>query len=104
VDGYDKATPNRGDGKQLALAFAVAWVIAGTNWGIHLAVAPAIHAYQVCAKRQGADNSQCRSQLSHDWADYSGYRVPYGVCLGLMPVSIIWLIGFALGRRRRQTK
>jgi hypothetical protein len=68
---------------------------------MHLAVAPATSAYQSCMQTQGADQSECRAILYGDWETYSGNRLPYAAVLGLAPIPLAWLIGWALVRNRR---
>jgi hypothetical protein len=55
-----------------AIIASVAWAIAGSNAGMHLAVAPATLAYRNCVQNQGTDAGECRLNLHRDWAKYSG--------------------------------
>lgn len=60
---------------EIASIASVAWAIAGSNAGMHLAVALAISAYRACLEGHAADDSECQVILHRDWATHSGKRL-----------------------------
>lgn len=87
---------------EIAVITSVAWAIAGSNAGVHLAVAPAISAYSACLENPGADRGECRAAFRRDWAMYSGDRLSYAVLVGLAPLPIGWLAGWLYIRESRR--
>jgi hypothetical protein len=87
-----------------AIIASVAWAIAGSNAGMHLAVAPATLAYRNCVQNQGTDAGECRLNLHRDWAKNSGDRLNYAALVGLAPLPIGWLIGWWVFARKRPNR
>jgi hypothetical protein len=84
-----------------ALIASVIWAIAGSNAGMHLAVAPATSAYRTCLKSPGADRGECRVILHREWATYSGDRLSYAALIGLAPIPFGWLAAWFFFRPTR---
>ena len=59
---------------EIAAIASIAWAIAGSNAGMHFAVAPATSAYRACLESPAGDSGQCRATFHRDWAIYSGDR------------------------------
>ena len=83
---------------------SVVWAIAGSNAGMHLAVAPATSAYRACLKTPGADSSECGVTLHREWATYSGDRLSYAALIGLAPIPFGWLAGWMFVRQTRSRR
>jgi hypothetical protein len=82
---------------------SVAGAIAGSNAGMHLAVAPATSAYQTCVEAAQADIHYCQAKLHRDWPKYSGERIKYAVLAGLAPLPIIWIACYGFRTQRSRT-
>ncbi len=74
------------------VAASIIWALVGGNAGVHLAVAPAISAYQACVQGQGAHGRECQINLHRDWAEQSGRRLSYAIMIGLVPIPVAWVI------------
>jgi len=86
---------------EIASIASVVWAIAGSNAGMHLAVAPATSAYRACLENHRANSSECGVILHRDWAMYSGDRLSYAALIGLAPIPVGWLAGWIFVRRSR---
>jgi hypothetical protein len=82
----------------MVTAASLAWAIAAGYWGVHLAVEPAISAYETCLRR--SEPAICDHTLHQDWSDYSGSRVYFGTFLALAPLPFFWLIAYGVRRRK----
>ena len=91
---------NHALGKIASIA-SVVLAIAGSNAGMHLAVAPATTTYRVCLDTQGADSRECQVILRRDWATHSGDRLSDAALIGLAPIPVGWLAAWLFVRRSR---
>jgi hypothetical protein len=87
---------------EIAAIASIAWAIAGSNAGMHFAVAPATSAYRACLESPAGDSGQCRATFHRDWAIYSGDRLSYAVLVGLVPIPFGWLAGWLYVRQSRR--
>ena len=86
------------------VAASVIWAAVAGNAGLHLAVAPAVSAYQTCMESPIADAAGVPGQSSSGLGEYSGDRITYAAVLGLGPIPIGWLAGWLVFARKRPTR
>jgi hypothetical protein len=76
--------------QRIGIVLSVLWAIVGAIWGLKIAAAP----YDACMSNPALDWKYCEVAYGSNLTP--GYQIGWAVAVGLLPISLAWLLIYVI--------